>query len=57
MPSGGEGVMKATFILIQNDADHAQAKAMIDKLMASDSPADHAKLAGLGAKRTCRHLI
>ena len=37
--------MKATLILIQNDADHAQAKALVDKLMTSESPADHAKLA------------
>jgi HTH-type transcriptional regulator / antitoxin HigA len=36
--------MKATLILIQNDADHVQAKALVDKLMASGSPADHAKL-------------
>jgi hypothetical protein len=25
--------MKATLIVIQNDADHAQAKALIEKLM------------------------
>jgi HTH-type transcriptional regulator/antitoxin HigA len=37
--------MKATLILIQNDADHAQAKAVVDKLMRSESSADHAKLA------------
>ncbi len=37
--------MKATLILIQNDVDHAQAKALVDKLMSSESPADHAKLA------------
>ena len=37
--------MKATLILVQNDADHAQAKTLVDKLMTSESPADHAKLA------------
>ncbi len=37
--------MKATLILIQNDADHAQAKALVDRLMTSESPAGHAKLA------------
>jgi len=36
--------MKATLILIENDADHAQAKALVDKLMASESPSDCAKL-------------
>jgi HTH-type transcriptional regulator/antitoxin HigA len=36
--------MKATLILIESDADHAQAKALVDKLMASESPSDHAKL-------------
>ena len=37
--------MKATLILIQNDADHAQAKALVDKLMTSKNPTYHAKLA------------
>jgi HTH-type transcriptional regulator/antitoxin HigA len=37
--------MKATLILIQNDADHTQAKVLVDKLMSSDSPVDRAKLA------------
>ena len=37
--------MRATLILIENDADHAQAKASVDKLMHSDSPADDAKIA------------
>jgi HTH-type transcriptional regulator/antitoxin HigA len=37
--------MKATLILIENDADHAQAKALVDRLMISDNPADSAKLA------------
>ncbi len=36
--------MKATLILIQNDADHAQAKAQLGKLMASDAPEDRARL-------------
>jgi HTH-type transcriptional regulator/antitoxin HigA len=36
--------MKATLIIIQNDADHAQAKALVDSLMTSKSLADHAKL-------------
>ena len=36
--------MKATLIVIQNDSDHAQAKAQVGKLMASDSPEDHARL-------------
>jgi HTH-type transcriptional regulator / antitoxin HigA len=37
--------MKATLILIENDADHAQAQALVDRLMTSDNPADSAKLA------------
>jgi HTH-type transcriptional regulator / antitoxin HigA len=37
--------MKATLILIENDADHAQAKVWVDKLMHSDNPADHTKIA------------
>jgi HTH-type transcriptional regulator/antitoxin HigA len=37
--------MKATLILIENDADHAQAKASVDKLMHSNNPADDAKIA------------
>ncbi|HEY5236840.1 MAG TPA: hypothetical protein VIJ62_00545 [Rhizomicrobium sp.] len=37
--------MKATLILIENDLDHAQAKALVDRLMASDNPTDSAKLA------------
>jgi hypothetical protein len=31
--------MKTTLIVIQNDADHAQAKALIEKLMNSKDPA------------------
>jgi HTH-type transcriptional regulator/antitoxin HigA len=37
--------MKATLVLIENDKDHAQAKAAIDKLMRADNPADDAKIA------------
>ena len=36
--------MKATLIIIQNDADHAQAKALIGKLMSSKDPADQARM-------------
>jgi HTH-type transcriptional regulator/antitoxin HigA len=36
--------MKATLIVIQNDADHAQAKALIGKLMGSRRPADQARM-------------
>ena len=37
--------MKATLIVIENDADHAQAKALVDRLMASNDPANAAKVA------------
>ncbi len=36
--------MKATLIVVQNDADHRRAKALIDKLMASDAPDDRARM-------------
>jgi HTH-type transcriptional regulator/antitoxin HigA len=36
--------MKATLIVIQNDADHAQAKALIESLMLSNSPEDQARM-------------
>ena len=36
--------MKTTLIVIQNDADHAQAKALIEKLMNSRNPADQARM-------------
>jgi HTH-type transcriptional regulator/antitoxin HigA len=36
--------MKATLFVIQNDADHAQAKALVEKLMASNNPADQARM-------------
>lgn len=37
--------MKATLIVIQNEADHAQAKALIAGLMGSDNLADQARVA------------
>ncbi len=37
--------MKATLIVIQNDADHAEAKALLSKLMESDAPGEHARIA------------
>jgi HTH-type transcriptional regulator/antitoxin HigA len=36
--------MKGTLFVIENDADHAQAKALIEKLMGSNDPADRARL-------------
>jgi HTH-type transcriptional regulator/antitoxin HigA len=36
--------MKATLFVIQNDADHAQAKALVEKLMGSNNPADQARM-------------
>lgn len=36
--------MKATLFVIENDIDHAQAKALIEKLMGSNDPADRARL-------------
>jgi HTH-type transcriptional regulator/antitoxin HigA len=35
--------MKATLIVIQNDADHAEAKALVPRLMQSDAEADRAR--------------
>ena len=35
--------MKATLIVIQNDADHAEAKALVARLMQSDAEADRAR--------------
>jgi len=32
--------MKATLIVIENDADHGEAKALVEKLMRSSDPAD-----------------
>ena len=39
--------MKTTLIVIQNDADHAQAKALIQKLMDSNDSADQARMVAL----------
>ena len=36
--------MKATLIVIENDADHAQAKALTKKLMASSDPQDRQRM-------------
>ena len=36
--------MKATLIIIENDNDHAQAKALIDELMGSEDAADRARV-------------
>jgi HTH-type transcriptional regulator/antitoxin HigA len=35
--------MKATLIVIQNDADHVEAKALVARLMQSDVEADRAR--------------
>jgi HTH-type transcriptional regulator/antitoxin HigA len=36
--------MKATLIVIENDADHAEAKALVEKLMRSSDPADMVRM-------------
>jgi len=36
--------MKATLIIIENDNDHAQAKALIEDLMGSEDAADRARM-------------
>lgn len=36
--------MKATLIVIQNDADHAEAKALIGRLMSSNDVKDQARI-------------
>lgn len=36
--------MKATLILIQNDADHTEAKSLIERLMSSMDAKDHARM-------------
>jgi HTH-type transcriptional regulator/antitoxin HigA len=36
--------MKATLILIQSDEEHAQAKALVEKLMASSLPEDRIRM-------------
>lgn len=37
--------MRATLFIIENDKDHAQAKALIEKLMGSDDIADQVRMA------------
>ena len=36
--------MKAMLIVIENDADHAEAKKLVEKLMESSDPADLARM-------------
>lgn len=36
--------MKATLIVIQDDSDHADAKALVARLMGSDDPRDRARM-------------
>jgi HTH-type transcriptional regulator/antitoxin HigA len=36
--------MKATLIIIQNDVDHAEAKALVEKLMHSGDSGDQARM-------------
>lgn len=36
--------MKATLIIIENEQDHAQAKALIEELMGSEDAADRARV-------------
>ena len=36
--------MKTTVIIVQNDEDHAEAKALVEKLMSSADPADQARM-------------
>src|SRR5580698_11583520 len=40
----GDRVMDATLILIDNDAELARARALVDRLWESDEPADIARL-------------
>jgi HTH-type transcriptional regulator/antitoxin HigA len=37
--------MRATLFIVENDQDHAQARALIEKLMGSDDAADLARMA------------
>jgi HTH-type transcriptional regulator / antitoxin HigA len=37
--------MKAMLIVIENDPDHAEAKALVERLIRSDNPSDRARLA------------
>ena len=39
-----DGVMDATLILIDSDAELARARALVDRLWVSDKPADVARL-------------
>jgi HTH-type transcriptional regulator/antitoxin HigA len=36
--------MKATLIVIENDADHTEAKKLVERLMESSDPADQARM-------------
>lgn len=36
--------MRATLIVIQTDADHAEAKALVERLMTSEDPGDRARM-------------
>ena len=36
--------MKATLFIVENDVDHAQAKALIEELIGSTEPADRARM-------------
>jgi HTH-type transcriptional regulator/antitoxin HigA len=36
--------MKATLVIVENDRDHQQAKALVEKLMDSTDPSDQARL-------------
>jgi hypothetical protein len=36
--------MKATLIIIQTEADHAETKALVEKLLGSDDLGDEARL-------------
>jgi HTH-type transcriptional regulator/antitoxin HigA len=36
--------MKATLIVIENDADHAEAKSLVEKLMGSSDPSNLARM-------------
>lgn len=40
----GDGVMKTTLIVIQNQADHEAAKALVGKLIQSSDAADRARM-------------
>ena len=36
--------MKATLVIVENDRDHRQAKALVENLMDSTDPSDQARL-------------